>query len=318
MQGVFLDSASLDMGDIDFSPLRSVLPAWRFFEQTEPSQVCERIAGAEIVVSNKVVLDAESIASADRLHLICVAATGTNNIDLDAARRAGIPVSNVQKYATPSVVQHVFALILGLTTRLNDYQRAVHAGRWQESPRFCLLDYPIREIAGKVLGIVGYGELGHGVARVAEAFGLEVRVSQRAGASGREPGRWSLRELLPTVDILSLHVPLTDETRHLIGSEELALMKNDALLINTARGGIVDEQALANALRAGQLGGAGIDVLTEEPPRHGNPLLADDIPNLILTPHVAWASRESRQRMVVEVAENIRAFLAGAPRNAVV
>ena len=268
------------------------------------------------MISNKVRLDAAAFAAAPQLRLVCVAATGTNNVDLDAAQRHGVTVCNVRGYATPAVVQHVYALILALTTRLPDYQRDVANGRWQASPYFCLLDHPIRELAGRTLGIVGYGELGSAVARVAAAFGMSVLIAQRAG-SAAQAGRLALTELLPLVDILSLHCPLTPQTRGLIGAQELALMKPDALLINTARGGLVDEAALAAALRGGKLGGAGIDVLSEEPPRDNNPLLATDIPNLIVTPHIAWASREARQRVIDAIAANIRAFLAGTPVNVV-
>jgi len=316
MPGVFLDRDSLDNGDLDLSVLEAVLPHWRFFAATAPQEVAERIAGAKVVVANKVSLDAEVLAGAGDLEFICVAATGTNNVDLEAARERGIVVSNVRGYATPSVVQHVFALILALSTRLFSYREAVAAGRWQQSTQFCLLDYPIAEIAGRTLGIVGYGELGRGVARVAEAFGMRVLVAARPGI---EPSgdRLALDELLGQVDVLSLHCPLTEQTRGLIGAEAMARLPDHALVINTARGGIVDEQALADALRDGRLGGAGIDVLGVEPPAHGNPLLAPDIPNLIVTPHIAWASRESRQRMLHEVAENVRAFAAGTPRNRV-
>lgn len=317
MLGVFLDRDSLDNGDLDLSVLEAVLPRWRFFAATAPQEVAERIAGAKVVVSNKVPLTGEVLAGAKDLQFICVAATGTNNVDLEVARERGIVVSNVRGYATPSVVQHVFALILALSTRLFSYREAVAAGRWQQSTQFCLLDYPIAEIAGRTLGIVGYGELGRGVARVAEAFGMRVLVAARPGTSP-SGGRLALDELLGQVDVLSLHCPLTEQTRGLIGAEAMARLPDHALLINTARGGIVDEQALADALRDGRLGGAGIDVLGVEPPADGNPLLAPDIPNLIVTPHIAWASRESRQRMLHEVAENVRAFAAGTPRNRVV
>jgi glycerate dehydrogenase len=219
-------------------------------------------------------------------------------------------------YGTPSVVQQVFALILALTTRLQDHQAAVARGEWQRSDQFCLLDYPFRELAGRRLGIVGYGELGRAVGRVGEAFGMQLLIAQRPGGDAR-PGRIPLVDLLPQVDVLSLHCPLTEQTRNLIGAAELSAMKPDALLINAARGGIVDEVALAAALRAGTIGGAGVDVLSREPPVEGNPLLAADLPNLIVTPHVAWASRESRQRMVDELALNIEAFLQGRERNRV-
>ncbi len=316
-KGVFVDRDSVDRGDLDFSPLTRTLSEWRMYDTTDHVPIRTRIAGAAVVVSNKVVLDDELLGEAQGLRLVCVAATGTNNVDLDAANFLGIPVCNARGYATPAVVQHVFALILALMTRLEDYRQAVADGRWQRSDYFCLLDFPIRELAGRRLGVVGYGELGRAVARVAEAFGMEVLVAQRPGMPDDRPDRMPLRELLPGVDVLSLHCPLTPDTHGLIGPDELALMRSDALLINTARGGIVDERALVAALREGTLGGAGVDVLTREPPVNGNPLLSSDIPNLVLTPHIAWASRESRQRLVDEVGRNIEAFLAGEQRNLV-
>ncbi len=311
MLGVFLDKETVDLGDIDFSALDNSLKELRHYPATRPEQVVERIASAQVVISNKVVLNEQVLAQAPQLKLICVAATGTNNVDLGAAARHGITVCNCQNYSTPSVVQQVFALLLALFTRLPDYRQAVKEGRWQTASQFCLLDYPIRELAGKTLGIVGYGELGKAVARIAEAFGMQVLIAQRPGTVEPQEGRIPLHALLPQVDALTLHCPLTPETRGLIGEWELALMRRDAVLINAARGGIVDEAALAKALRLGALGGAGVDVLTEEPPVHGNPLLEPDIPNLIVTPHNAWASRESRQRMVQQLAENIQAFFNG-------
>lgn len=317
MNGVFLDRESLDRGDLRLDTLQATLPAWRMFDATDAHQTAQRIADAEVVISNKVVLDEAALAAAPKLRLIAVAATGTNNVDLHAAARLGISVCNVRRYATPSVVQHVFALLLNLSRHLDDYQQAVQQGHWQQSRQFCLLDYPIHELNGRKLGIVGYGELGEAVARAAgQAFAMEVLLAQRPGASA-QPGRIPLPELLPQVDVLSLHCPLTEATRGLIGEAELALMKPGAILINTARGGIVDERALANALRTGRLGGAGVDVLESEPPGSDSPLLAGDIPNLIVTPHIAWASRESRQRLTDQLAENIRAFLAGRPQNLV-
>ena len=318
MLGVFLDKDSLDLGDLDLSALNISLPAMRYHPATAPDQVAGRIAEATVVISNKIPVDAAAMAAAPHLKLICVAATGTNNIDLEAARSQDITVCNTRGYGTPSVVQHVFTLILALYTHLPDYQRAVAQGRWQRTEQFCLLDFPIRELAGKTLGIVGYGELGRGVARVAEAFGMQVLIAQRPGNSTQGDGRIPLDDLLPRVDVLSLHCPLTPATQGLIGAAELALMRPDAVLINTARGGIVDESALVQALRAARLGGAGVDVLTTEPPVAGNPLLDPDIPNLIVTPHCAWGSRESRQRLVDQLVENIRGFLRGEPLRVVV
>ena len=313
MLGVFLDKASLDLNDLDLSALSASLPEMHYYPASTPEQVAERIQQASVVISNKAIVDANAIASASQLKLICVAATGTNNIDLEAARQHGITVCNTRGYGTPSVVQHVFTLILALSTHLSDYQQAVKQGRWQQAKQFCLLDFPIRELAGKTLGIVGYGELGRGVAQIAKAFGMPVLIAQRPGNSNRNDSRVPLHKLLPRVDVLTLHCPLTPDTQGLIGPKELALMRPNALLINTARGGIVDEQALAQALRAGKLGGAGVDVLTQEPPVSGNPLLAGDIPNLIVTPHCAWGSRESRQRLADQLVENIQGFVRGQP-----
>jgi glycerate dehydrogenase len=317
MLGVFLDLDSLDRNDLDLSGLRATLPDWRFHGSTPTEAIADRIADADVVVSNKVILDEAVLAGAPQLKLIAIAATGTNNIDLAAAERLGIRVCNIRRYATPSVVQHLFGLLLDLSRHLSQYRQAVNAGRWQESDQFCLLDYPIRELGGLTMGIVGYGELGQAVAEVAEkAFGMQVLIAQRPGGPP-QADRLPLQALLPQVDVLSLHCPLNEQTYRLIGKEELARMKPDALLLNTARGGIVDEQALADALRNGCLGGAGIDVLEQEPPGPDSPLLAADIPNLIVTPHIAWASRESRQRLTDQLAQNIRAFANGAPQNLV-
>jgi glycerate dehydrogenase len=316
-RGVFLDLETVDRDDLDLSSLHAALPHWEVHPYTEADQVRARVAGAQVVVSNKVVLDSAAIAAAPDLRLICVAATGTNNVDLEAARARGITVCNVRDYATAAVSQHVFALILALTTRLSAYQRDVAEGRWQESRQFCILDHPIRELEGLTLGIIGYGVLGQGVARAAQAFGLKVAVAESLVSPGRDPDRWPLARLLAESDIISLHCPLTEHTHHLIDADALAAMKSDALLINTARGAIVDNAALARALREGTIGGAGIDVLEQEPPPADHPLLAPDIPNLIVTPHIAWAAREARQRVVDQVVANIRAYLAGEPRNVV-
>jgi glycerate dehydrogenase len=314
-KAVFLDRDSVG-NDLDLSALEPYADQWSHYPATEPADTLARVRDAELVISNKVMLDRSILAQCQQLKLICVAATGTNNVDLAAARELGIVVSNVTAYATPSVVQQVFALLLALTTRLYEQRAAARDGRWAASPFFCVLDYPFRELAGKTFGIIGFGELGHGVAKVAEALGMAVIVSQRPGGEPK-PGRVPLEELLARSDVVTLHVPLADNTRNLMNAERLALMKPDAVLINAARGGIVDEGALAEALLAGRLGGAGFDVLSVEPPREGNPLLALDLPNLIVTPHVAWASHASRERLMAQVVENIRAFLAGTPRNRV-
>jgi glycerate dehydrogenase len=317
MQGVFLDRDTLHPADIDFSPLEAVIPQWTYYgTSSSASEVISRIQHATVVVTNKAVLTGPIMKQTPQLQLVCIAATGTNNVDLEAARRLGIAVCNVRGYCTASVVEHVFALVLALTRRLAATTHAATAGAWQHSSHFTVPDFPCRELSGKTFGIIGYGELGKAVARIATAFGMTVLVAQRPNTPNG-PGRMPLRDFLPLVDVLSLHCPLTEETAGLISREELALMRPDALLINTARGGIVDEQALADALCAGRLGGAGIDVLSQEPPRNGNPLLAPNIPNLVLTPHVAWSSREARQYLLLQVAKNIRSFLAGETRNLV-
>ncbi len=214
-------------------------------------------------------------------------------------------------------MQHVWAVLLALTHHVREYDRALKAGAWERENQFTMLHYPVRELAGRTLGVVGWGNLGRGVARVAEAFGMRVLIANRAGAEPQD-GRVPLAELLPQVDVLTLHCPITPATRHLIGAAELALMKQDAVLINTARGALVDATALAAALRAGTLGGAAIDVLDGEPPAPGHPLLAPDLQRLIVTPHTAWAALESRQRALDELAANIRDFLAGGRRGRVV
>ena len=313
---VFLDAATVDRGDLDFAPLKRLPFAWHFFPGTGRETIEARVRDAALIVTNKVPIAGELQRRLPALRMICVAATGTNVVDLDAARELGVPVTNVTGYATPAVVQHVFALTLALTTRLAEYRDAVAAGAWQRSDQFCLLDFPIRELAGKTLGIIGYGELGKAVGRVGEAFGMKLLVASRPGGPA-QAGRVPLETLLPRVDVLSIHCPLAPNTANLIGCRELGMMKPDALLINTARGGIVDEAALADALRGGRIGGAGIDVLSVEPPTAGNPLLAADIPNLLVTPHTAWASREARQRLIDEVATNVREHLAGRSRNRV-
>ena len=317
MQCCFLDRRSLDQDDLDFSSLDHVVPGWQSYAATASDQVPDRIRTAEMVISNKVVLDQATLEQAADLKLICVAATGTNNVDLEAARARGIMVCNVTAYATPSVVEHVFALLLSLVRRLPRYAGLAMDGHWRDSEQFCVLDAPITELGGKTLGIVGYGELGKAVAQVAQAFGMRVLIARRPGSATCTDERLPLQDLLEQVDVLSLHCPLTEATHNLIGEAQLQAMKPGALLINTARGGIVDEQALACALREGWIAGAGVDVLHEEPPRQGNILLEPGIPNLIVTPHVAWASRESRQRLLDEVANNIHAFLDGTPRNRV-
>ncbi|MHB1240795.1 MAG: D-2-hydroxyacid dehydrogenase [Gammaproteobacteria bacterium] len=317
MRGVLLDLDTITTGDLDLGPLHAALPDLRLYGTSAPETIPDRVVDAEVVITNKAPLPRSTLEGARALRLVCVTATGTDHVDLDAARSRGIVLSNVVGYATDSVAQHVFGLMLALTTRLFEYRHTVLSGAWSRSPHFTALTAPIHELRSRVLGIVGYGELGRAVARLGEAYGMRIRVAERAGQPPRT-GRIPLEDLLAEADVLSLHCPLTSQTRGLIGPRELARMKPGALLINTARGGVVDEPALAAALRSGHLGGAGIDVLSREPPPPDHPLLAADLPNLIVTPHIAWASREARQRLVTEIAANLHAFQAGHPRNRVV
>lgn len=310
-RAVFLDHTSLDLGDLDLSALRNSFSDLQLCSQTTPDQVVERLQGASVAISNKIMLNAQTLAACPELKLILIAATGINNVDLDAARAHGITVSNCQGYGTPSVAQHTIMLLLALATRLSDYQKAVGEGHWQQAKQFCLLDFPIVELEGKTLGLLGHGELGSAVARLAEAFGMRVLLGQLPGRPARAD-RLPLDELLPQIDALTLHCPLNEHTRHFISARELALMKPGAFVVNTARGGLIDEQALADALRNGHLGGAATDVLSVEPPTAGNPLLANDIPRLIVTPHNAWGSREARQRIVGQLTENAQGFFNGA------
>lgn len=315
-KATFLDLDSIHPADLDLSTLQSTVPQWRWRDNTSDNEIADAISDVDIVVVNKVVLTREILASAAKLKLVCAAATGVNNIDTVAANELGITVSNARAYATPSVVQHVFTLLLTLTTRFEQYRRDVIRGNWSCSDNFCLLDYPIRELQGLKLGIVGYGELGKAVAKLAHAFDMQVLIAKRDSNDNRD-GRIALHDLLPQVDVLTLHCPLTESTRGIVGAVELSLMKTNAILINTARGGLVDEAALLDALNNKQIGGAGLDVLEQEPPPYECPLLQTAMPNLIITPHTAWASQPARQRVLMEVQKNIEAFIAGKPRNLV-
>lgn len=318
MKTIFPDFATVSRGDIDLASLKATGIDLVLHDVTAADQLPSRLAPAEILITNKIRIGADELAAAPALRLICLSATGVNNVDLEAAEARGIGVCNITAYCTASVVQHVYAMILALTHHLAGYQRLLQTGAWKDSPQFCLLDYPIRELAGRKLGIVGYGELGRGVARAANAFGLEVLVSERPGGRADDPARLPFEQVLAEADILSLHCPLTDTTRGLIDAAALGQMKREAILINTARGALVDSAALAAALREGRIAGAGIDVLPQEPPVDGDPLLDAAIPNLIVTPHVAWAARESRQRAIDEIAANIESFLTGGRRGRVI
>lgn len=317
MTAVFLDFATVGRDGLDVSALQAAAPGLELHDDTAPDEVAAHIAGREIVLLNKVRMTRELIEDAPALRLIGLTATGTNNIDLEAARGRGVAVRNIRDYCTPSVVQHVLGVLLYLTHRLPQYAREAVDGTWANSATFGLTHHPIRELRGRVLGIVGWGALGSAVARACEsALGMQVIVADRPGGAP-QPGRVPLDELLARADVVSLHCPLTPHTTGMIDARRLALMKPDAVLINTARGALVDPAALAAALRAGRLGGAAIDVLPQEPPVDGSPLFAPDLPNLIVTPHMAWAARESRQRCLDELAANIVDWRRGGDRGRV-
>lgn len=306
MKAVILDSATLG-DDIDLTPLRKELDELDVHAITSPGERVPRLQGAHVALVNKVVLDAEVLQALPDLRLICVLATGTNNIDMQAAEQLGIEVRNVTAYGTQSVAQHTLMLMLALANRLPLYQRDVADGRWGESPFFCLLDHRTLQLSDKHLVIVGQGELGRRVAGLAEAFGMRVSFAARPGNEANDK-RPALSDLAPQADILSLHCPLTDDTRHLIDHAMLERLQRDALLINCARGGIIDEEAALEALRQDRLGGLGVDTLPKEPPRQGHPLieaLAEPL-NLIVTPHNAWITPEARANVVSLTVENLR------------
>ena len=289
--------------------------AWQDHAATAEQEVVGRLQGATVAITNKVPLRAAAIAQLPDLKMVAIAATGSDNVDLAACRERGIVVSNIRNYSTVSVPEHCFALLLALRRNLRAYIADVEAGQWERSTRFCLLDHPIGDLAGSRLGIVGYGALGKQVAHLARAFGMEVCATSRSPIGDSGVIQLELDGLLRTSSVVSLHLPLTEQTRHLIGARELGLMRRDALLINTARGGLVDEAALAEALQAGQIAGAGFDVLSKEPPLPDNPLLRLRLPNFILTPHVAWASGGAMQRLADMLVDNIEAWESGRPLN---
>ena len=290
---------------------------WIEFGETAPEEVVARLDQATIAICNKLQLRAEALSQLQELRLIAVAATGVDNVDLAYCRSHNIAVCNTRGYAVNSLPEHALMLMLALRRNLVAYRRDVKASRWHEARQFCLLDHPIGDLKGSTLGIVGFGTLGKSMAQLGRAIGMNVIVAERKNASIIRSDRVSFAEVLERSDVLSLHCPLTDDTRNLIGAEELRRMKPDAILINTARGGLIDDHALLEALTNGWIAGAGIDVLRNEPPREGNPLLEVDLPNLIVTPHNAWASRQAMQTLADQLIDNIEAFISGSPRNIV-
>lgn len=309
VHAVLLDAQSLGPS-VDLAPLRDQVGHLTVHDKSTAENAHERLVDADIAIVNKVVLNADTLASLPRLKLICVLATGVNNIAMDTARARGITVKNVVGYGTRSVSQHAMMLMLALANRLPRYQRDVAEGKWQQSEFFCLQDHPTLELAGKHLVIVGQGELGNAVARLAEAFGMRTSFAARPGSEANDQ-RPSLDALLPEADVLSLHCPLTEATRHLIDTKRLARAKTSLLIVNCARGGIIDEHAALDALRAGLLGGLGIDTLPTEPPRDGHALLdaLTEPLNLIIMPHNAWITPEARQKVIALTADNMAGFV---------
>ena len=293
---------------------------WIEYAKTKPEQVVERLHGCTIAIVNKAPLPAAAVDALPDLRMVAVAATGTNIVDLDACRRRGIVVSNIRGYAEHTVPEHVLALLLALARNLIAWRESLRAGRWQQSDQFCLFDHPIRDLHGATLGLIGSGSLGNGLARLAEAFGMRVLRAEHKGIATPRPGYTAFEQVLREADAITLHCPLTSQTQGLIGEGELRAMKSSALLINTARGGLVDEAALIRALREGWIGGAGFDVITAEPPPDAHPLVDPELlalPNFLLTPHVAWSSRPAMQALADQLIDNIEAFVAGSPRNRV-
>lgn len=316
MKIVILDGYSADPGDLSWEELEQMGEV-TVYDRTSPSETVQRAANADVVLTNKVVLDREKIAQLPRLKYIGVLATGYNVVDIEAAHERGIVVTNVPAYSTESVAQMVFAHLLTVTNRTEHYAIQNRSGRWAASPDFCYWDFPLMELAGKTIGIVGLGNIGRRVAEIALAFGMKVKAvtskSQEQLPAGIEKA--DLQTLLSSADVLSLHCPLTANTRHLINADTLRLMKPTAILINTGRGPLIDDQAVANALQEGLLGAFCADVLTTEPPSSNNPLLSQ--PNAFITPHIAWASTEARTRLLQIAIANVRAFASGKPQNTV-
>lgn len=309
LNAVILDETSFNADDLDLSNLLALNNNWKRYDATSKEQRLERLQNVQIAVANKVVFDAELLSQLPELKVILLAATGMDNIDLEYCKANGISTYNVSDYGTPSVSQHVISLLLALTTNLNSYQTMTRNGAWSQCEHFCDLQYPIQELSGKTLGFIGYGTLAKGVEKLARAFDMNILIAARVGSDSAPEGRILIEEMLPQIDVLSLHCPLTPATSKLVNRAFLEQMKPSAFLLNSARGAVVDNVDLAQALRDGVIAGAGIDVLEQEPPPADHPLLDADIPNLILTPHVAWAAIEARQRVAEKLAENLKHWL---------
>ncbi|WP_305843628.1 D-2-hydroxyacid dehydrogenase [Photobacterium leiognathi] len=313
---VFLDRATIP-SHITI-PRPRIPHQWTQYQRTKPEQVIERLQDATIVISNKVLLTADILSQLPKLKFIAIGATGTNNVDIDYCHQHHLPVANIRGYATRSVPEHVIAMIFALKRNIVGYQQDIIAGEWQKQQQFCFFTHPISDIAGATLGIVGKGSLGQATANLAKALGMKVLFADHKGASICRDGYTPFNDVLQQTDILSLHCPLTPDTQNLITRVELQKMKPNAILINTGRGGLVNEQDLVDALLHQDIAGAGCDVFTTEPPADDNPLLQHaHLPNLLLTPHVAWGSDSSITTLVEQLIENIECFCNGKPQNLV-
>ncbi|CAH7139092.1 putative 2-hydroxyacid dehydrogenase HI_1556 [Vibrio chagasii] len=313
---VFLDRATIP-SQIHLKPL-SFEHEWVEYDFTTPEQVSERVEEADVVITNKVVLNESNLAGTKKLKLIAVSATGVNNVDVEYCKSKNIAVTNVQGYATQSVPEHVIAMLFALKRNLVGYHKDIEAGEWQKDKQFCFFTHPIQDVAGSTLGLMGSGSLGQATAMLAKAIGMKVMFAERKGAESCREGYLPFDTVLQQADVISLHCPLTDATQNLISERELTMMKSSAVLINAGRGGLVDEQALVEALKKHEIAGAGMDVFTQEPADNSNPLLANShLPNLLLTPHVAWGSDSSIQKLSDILMDNIDGFIAGSPQNIV-
>ena len=305
INGVFLDAGTLGP-DMDLTPLQKLPIQWQFYDFTSPNQVMERCQNANIVITNKVVLNSLVLQQLGHLQLICIAATGMNNVDLPTAASRQIAVKNVMNYAGMSIAQLVFNVLLELTTHAAGYDQLVRNDRWSASPSFCLFDYPMVELTGKTVGLVGYGTLARSVEQLAKAFGMNVLIAEHKGADEIRPGRTVFAQVLNEADVISIHCPLTDTTQNLFAAPEFRAMKDSAIVINTARGGIINEEDLIHALNRGDIAAAAVDVITTEPPPADYPLITHQPDNLLITPHIAWATMEARTRLLHLLVENIR------------
>ena len=310
---VFLDAATV------IAKVRrpSFAHEWTDYPSTASGQVVSRLQDATIAITNKVLLRRDLLEQLPRLKMVAISATGTDNIDMIYCRERGIVVSNIRNYSVHTVPEHVFMLMLALRRNLLAFREDVRNGAWQASEQFCLFTHPVQDLYRSTLGIIGHGAIGKSVEQIASAFGMKVLRAEHKGVSAVRPGYTAFDTVLRDSDVITLHLPLNAQTRHLIGAAEFELMQPQALLINTARGGLVDETALLAALRSGRIAGAGFDVLGKEPPSDGHPLLDLDMPNFILTPHIAWSGRAAMQTLADQLIDNIEAFVAGTPNNRV-